>query len=260
MKPYWRPTLKDVLFGDHALLDHTAYAQAALFALQVSLARLWQRWGFEPDVVLGHSLGQYAAACVAGVFTCEQGLRLLVERGRLMGALPSGGAMAAVFAPAPGSRQSSKLIPASRSPPTTGHRVVSGPAAAVATLINALENAGVRCQALATSHAFHSPLVEPALDDFEAFAAELEPRPAQRTLVCNLTGRPLAHGQLLDAAYWRRHAREPVSLHAVSRRSRTWAARSSWRSAHSRCSAPWHWHAGLTQPLLPPSRQAFAAV
>ncbi len=79
-------------------LQQTRYAQPAIFAVEMGLARLWQSWGFEPDVVLGHSVGQYAAACVAGVFSLEDGARLLAERGRLFGDLPGGGRMAAIFA------------------------------------------------------------------------------------------------------------------------------------------------------------------
>src|ERR1700753_4282078 len=81
-------------------LRQTSYAQPALFALEIGLARLWQSWGFEPDVVLGHSVGQYSAACVAGVFDLEDGARLMAERGRLFGSLPAGGRMVAVFAAA----------------------------------------------------------------------------------------------------------------------------------------------------------------
>ena len=92
----------DVLFssGREAAetLRHTSFAQPAIFAIEMGLARLWQSWGIEPDVVLGHSVGQYAAACVAGVFSLEDGARLIAERGRLFGSLPAGGRMVAVFA------------------------------------------------------------------------------------------------------------------------------------------------------------------
>ena len=97
--------LLDVIFdvdGPEAeeTLRQTAYAQPALFAVELGLARLWQSWGFEPAVVLGHSVGQYSAACVAGVFSLEDGAKLMAERGRLFGSLPSGGRMVAVFAAA----------------------------------------------------------------------------------------------------------------------------------------------------------------
>ncbi len=81
-------------------MRHTSFAQPAIFAVEMGLARLWQSWGIEPDVVLGHSVGQYAAACVAGVFSLEDGARLMAERGRMFGSLPEGGRMVAVFADA----------------------------------------------------------------------------------------------------------------------------------------------------------------
>ena len=94
-------------------LRHTSFAQPALFAVEMGLARLWQSWGIEPDVVLGHSVGQYAAACVAGVFSLEDGARLMAERGRLFGSLPEGGRMVAVFTDAKHVEESRQRIPAS---------------------------------------------------------------------------------------------------------------------------------------------------
>ena len=207
-----RPLL-EVLFEQGDLLEQTAWAQPALFAVQVALAALWREWGIEPDAVLGHSLGQYAAACVAGVLSLEDGLRLVARRGRLMGALPTGGAMAAVFAPPQRVLAALGQHPALSIAADNGaHLVLSGPAGTLDAVCEELSGQGVRCQRLATSHAFHSALIEPALEAFEAFASEVAYRPAERTLVCNLTGRPLAAGQVLDAAYWRRQAHEPVQF------------------------------------------------
>src|SRR4051812_16316757 len=102
-----RPLLEVIFANDRETggtateaLRHTSFAQPALFAIELGLARLWQSWGVEPDVVLGHSVGQYAAACVAGVFGLEDGVRLMAERGRLFGSLPEGGRMVAVFSDA----------------------------------------------------------------------------------------------------------------------------------------------------------------
>ncbi len=209
-----RPLL-DVLFqaGENGSgpLDRTLYTQPALFALEVALAALWRSWGMEPDAVLGHSLGEYAAAVVAGIFPLETGLDLVAKRARLMDSLPAHGAMAAVFA-------DPEVIAAlladdprlSLAADNGDHRVVSGLEAAVEAAVAALSRRGLRCQRLKTSQAFHSSLVEPALGEFESFAAGFAYRPAERTLISNLTGRPLAPGEILDAAYWRRQAREPV--------------------------------------------------
>src|SRR5262249_54053861 len=150
------PDLRDVVFGkaDPALLDQTAYTQPALYALEASLAALWRSWGVEPDIVLGHSVGEYAASFAAGVFEVEGGLRLIAERGRLMQALPSGGAMAAI-------RGKRELIEA-RAAEAEGvgigafngaNVVVSGPERAVDALMERLTADGCRCTRLKTSHA-----------------------------------------------------------------------------------------------------------
>jgi len=207
-----RPLL-EVMFEAEGPLGHTAYAQPALFALEMGLARLWQHWGLSPDLVLGHSLGQYAAACVAGVFTLEQGLRLVAERGRLFGALPAGGSMAAVFAEAAQVQARLAGYPQVSVAAYNGaHTVISGPQGAVRELIEQFRGEGVRCEELDTSHAFHSELLEPALDAFEAYAEQLEYGALARTLVCNRTGKVLGAQTRLDAPYWRRHARQPVQF------------------------------------------------
>ncbi|MHC4092137.1 MAG: type I polyketide synthase, partial [Planctomycetota bacterium] len=205
-----RPLL-EVLFEDEDLLNDTSWTQPALFSLELALARLWQSWGVEPDLVAGHSLGQYTAACVAGVFSLEDGLRLVTARGRLLGALPSGGAMAAVFAPAERIEAAVAAHPALSIAAYNGaHTVVSGPVEAVEGVMAQFAAEAIRCQRLVTSHAFHSALVEPALEEFESLASRVQVHAAQRTLVCNLTGQALAADQLLDGVYWRRQAREPV--------------------------------------------------
>ncbi len=193
-------------------LDQTCYTQPALFALEYSLAKLWQSWGIEPDVVLGHSIGEYVAACVAGVFSLEDGLRLIAQRGRLMQRLPSGGLMAAVFtdvdrvaeAVAPMARD--VAIAAANGPQNT---VISGRAGCVQELIKQFEADGVRVQKLTVSHAFHSPLMEPMLDEFEQAARGISYRVPRIPLASNLTGRLITE-EAPDAAYWRAHVRNTV--------------------------------------------------
>ncbi|MEO7271016.1 MAG: amino acid adenylation domain-containing protein [Vicinamibacterales bacterium] len=207
-----RPLL-EVMFEDAAHLAHTSYAQPALFALEMALARLWQSWGLEPDVVVGHSVGQYAAACVAGVFTLDEGLVLLAERGRLFGELPVGGRMAAVFADA---RKVDERVAAYRGLAVAAyngaHVVISGVRADVEALVDSFTHKGVRCELLDTSHAFHSALLDPALDPFEQTAQPIIFQPVQRTLICNRTGKVVSGQTVLDAGYWRRHARQPVQF------------------------------------------------
>ena len=194
-------------------LQQTRYAQPAIFAVEMGLARLWQSWGFEPDVVLGHSVGQYAAACVAGVFSLEDGARLLAERGRLFGDLPGGGRMAAIFAePDRVERLTDEFPSLSVAAYNGANTVLSGPAAELEGALERLTADGVRCDRLDTSHAFHSALLDPALDDFEAVANRVEFGSPQRILVCNRTGAVLGRNARLDGAYWRRHARQPVEF------------------------------------------------
>ncbi|MEE6176654.1 type I polyketide synthase [Mycobacterium sp. 050134] len=207
--------LLDVIFdpdGDDTLRQ-TAYAQPALFAVEMGLARLWQSWGFEPDVVIGHSVGQYTAACVAGVFGLEDGALLLAERGRLFGSLPAGGRMVAVFAAADRVERLTDEFPSLSVAAYNGATtVLSGPEDDLDQAVTGLEADGVRCDWLETSHAFHSALLDPVLDEFESFANRFEFGSPQRTLVCNRTGAALGRSAKLDGAYWRRHARQPVEF------------------------------------------------
>ncbi|ORV14130.1 type I polyketide synthase [Mycobacterium celatum] len=207
--------LLDVIFdadGD-ATLRQTSYAQPALFAVEMGLARLWQSWGFEPDVVLGHSVGQYSAACVAGVFSLEDGMRLMAERGRLFGSLPAGGRMAAVFTAAERVESLTDELPNLSIAAYNGaNTVLSGPAQDLEQAVARLSADGVRCDWLDTSHAFHSALLDPILDEFESYASEFNFSPPQRILVCNRTGSTLGRSVKLDGNYWRRHARQPVEF------------------------------------------------
>ena len=220
-----RPLL-DVIFDtegpeSEATIRQTSYAQPALFAVEMGLARLWQSWGFEPDVVIGHSVGQYTAACVAGVFSLEDGALLLAERGRLFGSLPAGGRMAAIFATAERVESLTDEFPSLSVAAYNGaNTVLSGPAQDLEQAVDRLEDDGVRCDWLDTSHAFHSALLDPVLDEFEAYANRFKFAAPQRTLVCNRTGAALGRSAKLDGDYWRRHARQPVefakSVHTLS--------------------------------------------
>ncbi|WP_264051091.1 type I polyketide synthase, partial [Mycobacterium parmense] len=215
-----RPLL-DVLFatdrdtGGEAgeRLRHTSFAQPALFAVEMGLARLWQSRGVEPDVVLGHSVGQYAAACVAGVFSLEDGARLMAERGRLFGSLPAGGRMVAVFADAKYveeiANEFALVSVAAYNGPNT---VLSGPGPDLEQIVARCGGDGIRCSWLETSHAFHSELLEPVLGEFESYAARMRFAVPTLPLVCNRTGAVLTAETSLDAQYWRRHSRQPVQF------------------------------------------------
>ncbi|OBK41726.1 polyketide synthase [Mycobacterium sp. 1245111.1] len=210
--------LLDVIFdvdgpAAEETLRQTTYAQPALFAVEMGLARLWQSWGFEPAVVLGHSVGQYSAACVAGVFSLEDGAKLMAERGRLFGSLPSGGRMVAVFATAERVESLTDQFPSLSVAAYNGaNTVLSGPAADLDKAVSTLTADGVRCDWLETSHAFHSALLDPILDEFEKYADGFTYASPQRILIDNRTGAVIGRSQKIDGNYWRRHARQPVEF------------------------------------------------
>ncbi|MGZ6779322.1 MAG: type I polyketide synthase, partial [Mycobacterium sp.] len=211
-----RPLL-EVLFATDGeareALRHTSFAQPALFAVEMGLARLWQSWGIEPDVVLGHSVGQYAAACVAGVFSLEDGARLMAERGRMFGSLPEGGRMVAVFADAKQVEQIAGDFPRVSVGAYNGPNIVlSGPGQDLEQIVDRFGDEAIRCTWLETSHAFHSELLDPVLDEFDSYASQFQFAPPTLPLVCNRTGAVLTGQNPLDAPYWRRHSRQPVQF------------------------------------------------
>jgi acyl transferase domain-containing protein len=219
LRPHLEHPLLSVIYpkdGVPALLDETAYTQPALFAIEYALAELWRSWGIQPDAMLGHSVGEYVAACVAGVFGLEDGLRLIAKRGALMQALPRG-RMAAIFAEqdrvAAVVRNHARdvSIAAVNGP---AHVVISGRGEVVEAITQEFAGQGVEATMLVVSHAFHSVLQEPILEAFEQAAAQIRYRAPQLRLVSNLTGRIFAPGETPDAAYWRRHLRETVQFAA----------------------------------------------
>lgn len=217
LAPYLEKPLLDVLYpqeGENlsSIIDETAYTQPALFALEYALFQLWKSWGLEPDVVMGHSVGEYVAACVAGVFSLEDGLKLIAERGRLMQALPPGGEMVSVMA---SEQQIATLIQpyaqdisiaAINGPESV---VISGRGEAINAVCITLEASGIKTKKLNVSHAFHSPLMEPMLASFEKVVQQVSFSSPQIKLISNVTGE-LATSEVATPEYWCRHIRQPV--------------------------------------------------
>jgi acyl transferase domain-containing protein/thioesterase domain-containing protein/NADP-dependent 3-hydroxy acid dehydrogenase YdfG/acyl carrier protein len=194
-------------------LHQTRYTQPALFALEFALAQLWASWGVVPDVVLGHSVGEYAAACVAGMMSLEDGLALIAERARLMQNVRRHGKMAVVFA-APdrvaselAQAQGAVVVAVINGPENT---VISGEAAGVDAAAAKLTAAGVQVKPLNVSHAFHSPLMDEMLEEFEQFAAGIDFQPPHVPLASNLTGQMMSEPP--TARYWRDHLRNKVQF------------------------------------------------
>ncbi|MFO7586763.1 MAG: type I polyketide synthase, partial [Gemmatimonadota bacterium] len=190
-------------------LSETWLTQPALFVVEYALAELWKEWGIQPDAMLGHSIGEYVAACVAGVFSLEEGLSLVAERGRLMQSMPSGSMLAVQ---ASESRVGPLLVPhasvaAVNAPDSC---VVSGPTDAVETLRRVLEAEGIACTALRTSHAFHSAMMEPILGPFTDRVSQVRLRAPAIPFLSNVTGTWITDGEATDPAYWARHLRYPV--------------------------------------------------
>ncbi|MBM7080899.1 type I polyketide synthase [Micromonospora humida] len=210
--------LRDVLFAPAgtelaALLDQTRFAQPAIFAVEVALYRLLERFGIRPHRLVGHSVGEFAAVHVAGVLTLADAATLVTARGRLMQELPAGGAMVAVQAteaevtPMLADRAGEVAVAAVNGPSSV---VVAGDESAVAEIEAAWSARGRRTSRLRVSHAFHSPRMEPMLDEFRRVAAGLTYRPPTVDLVSTVTGRPVGPGELEDPGYWVAHARRPV--------------------------------------------------
>jgi acyl transferase domain-containing protein/acyl carrier protein len=209
-----RPLL-EVIFAtsDASLLDETAYTQPALFSIEYALCELWRAWGVVPSAVMGHSVGEFVAACVAGVFSLDDALALVAARAGLMQSLPRGGSMAAVAAAesivraAIGDQDGKVAVAAVNAPEQV---VISGESGAVDTVVARLADRGARATRLAVSHAFHSPLLEPMLDAFAAVASSIRCEPPRIAVISNVTGAVASGDDLITPQYWRRHAREAV--------------------------------------------------
>lgn len=216
---YFGKSLLTYLYPDTSsqisYIDQTWITQPVLFALEYALAQLWISWGIQPEAVLGHSLGDYVAACIAGAFDLNDGLKLVIERGRLMHEALGQGMMATVFA--------DKNTVARFLEPFQAHvsiaavngannTVISGDRKATQELINRLEADGVSVHLLDTPYAFHSPLVDSVLGSFEKTVKSVKFHPLRLPLISNLTGQMLETGTLLDASYWCEQTRKTVEF------------------------------------------------
>jgi acyl transferase domain-containing protein/glutamate-1-semialdehyde aminotransferase len=193
-------------------LRQTAVTQPALFVIEYALARLWMHLGVDPVAMIGHSVGEYVAACLGGLFTRDDALRLLFERSRLMQQQPAGQMLSVRLGAlelAPHLEGTGVCIAAHNAPQLT---VVSGETAACQMLAQRLAAAGVTAKPLATSHAFHSSMMEPVVVAFERIVAATPMREPERTWISSLTGRTIVVAEVMSANYWARQLREPVQF------------------------------------------------
>ncbi|MDJ1183278.1 beta-ketoacyl synthase N-terminal-like domain-containing protein [Roseofilum casamattae] len=196
-------------------IDQTAYTQPVLFSIEYALAKLWQSLGIQPDIMTGHSVGEYPAAVIAGVFSLEDGLKLIAARGRLMQQLPAGGTMVSLMA---GLDKVQELVEKSggkvsiaalNGPEST---VISGEEEAVMAIAKSLEDEGIKTKQLQVSHAFHSALMEPMLADFEAVAKEVTYHTPRIPIVSNSTD-AIADKTITTPQYWVDRIRQAVQFY-----------------------------------------------
>jgi len=216
LQPHLGLDLRDILFPDAAgageaarLLEGTAIAQPALFVIERALARLLMAWGIKPRAMIGHSIGEFVAASLAGVFTLEDALAVVAARGRLIQDLP-GGAMLAV--PLPEDEVSALIGPdlSLAAVNAAAMCTVSGPAAEVAALEARLGERGLECRRLHTAHAFHSSMMEPVLEAFSARVREARPGTPRLPYISNVSGTWIKAEEAADPGYWSRHLRQTV--------------------------------------------------
>lgn len=208
--------LRQILYPDDdfrqqasELLLQTAYTQPALFAFEYALASQWMEWGIQPHAMVGHSIGEYVAACLAGVFSLEDALSLVAARGRLMQALPGGDMLAVPLSEARLQQYlDGELSLAVMNAPDLC--VVSGTRGSIADLQNRLLEEDLECRVIHTSHAFHSPMMDPILEPFRDVLDAVRLNPPTIPFLSNVSGNWVSAGEATDPSYWVRHIRQTV--------------------------------------------------
>ena len=202
--------LRKVMFeGPAEQLELTEFAQPAIFATELALAKLWMSWGVAPAAMLGHSLGEYVAATLAGIFTCRDAMHLVALRGRLMGALPAGTMLSVALSEAEALKYTSHAISLA-AVNSSRACVLSGETTAIETLEAALAQDGVASRRLKTSHAFHSTMMEPMLAEYETAVRAVTLSAPTMRLISSVTGKGMTDAEATDPAYWAQQCRLPV--------------------------------------------------
>ena len=209
LEPYLDLSVLEILH-DSSLLDRAAYTQPAIFVLEYALAQMWLDWGIKPSAVIGHSIGEYVAATIAGVFDLADALKLIATRGKLMQGLSQPGEMYAVLADEATVESTIKSFSQVAIAAINGSQsvVISGEKNAVRKVVSKLEVRGIKSKQLEVSHAFHSTLMNPILEEFRAVAESVQYHKPQLKLISNVTG--LATQEIATAQYWVKHIVAPV--------------------------------------------------
>lgn len=216
LRQYFSESILDILFAEEAhkeKINNTLYTQPLLFSVEYSMAQLWQSWGVRPSFLLGHSLGEYVAACIGGIFDLKDALKLVATRAKLMASLPEGGSMISLFTKREAvekaiSAESEVSIAAVNGPESV---VITGEKEACNRIADKFEMQGVEVRPLRVSHAFHSHLMDPILEEFKKAAKTIAYFPAKIPIISNLTGEIL-DTQKINADYWTNHLRQTVEF------------------------------------------------
>lgn len=220
-KPYLLKSIKDLIYGEQAdgqVIEQTVYAQPLIFAIEYALCKMWKSFGVTPEIVMGHSIGEYAAAVAAEMMTLEDAVKLVSIRGRLMDMAPGHGKMATIFAEEERvlrlleGYEETVCIAAINAKESC---VISGQAEDVEKVAAKAADKGIRVQTLKVSHAFHSMLMEPILEDFRVIAEEVNYQLPQVRFVSALYGKELEENQILGSTYWTNHIREKVDFYGA---------------------------------------------
>ncbi|WP_177313619.1 acyltransferase domain-containing protein, partial [Burkholderia ubonensis] len=232
LAPHLGESVLPVIWGEAGALNSTRHTQPAIFALQYALSHYLAGLGLAPRYVLGHSIGEYAAAVLAGVFGLDDAARMIVQRGRLMEARCAPGGMLVLLTDAARAAALARTAGGATLAVANGPAslVYAGPADAIERLANAARAADVRCVPLAVSHAFHSPMMEPMLAEFAEVVRQTRFSPPRIAFVSTALGR-LAAGEVTDPAYWVAHVRDAVRFDAAV--AALWADE-GWRAAPAR--------------------------
>ncbi len=215
ISPLFEYDIKSILFSGEInikTINQTEFTQPLLFVIEYSLATLLMHWGITPSAMIGHSIGEYVAACLSGVFTLEEALRLVVMRGKLMQGLPTG-AMLSVALP---EKQLVDIINDKVSIAainTDSSCVLSGSHEVITKIVDQLEEKGIVYRILETSHAFHSDMMDPILSKFEDEVKQMLVKKNQIPYISNITGKWITQEQVQDPSYWTKHLRQTVRFH-----------------------------------------------